>query len=385
MPDIKKKKIIFIDHTPFVGGAQLSLIAHVESLDQAKFASKIICSTEAEALGLAAKYRDARIPFDGFDFPRLRPFGPHTVGRWFASVGRLRRLLQSEQPDLVVTNTVRASLIGSLAAKLEGMPSCWFIRDMTFPRALFFCFGVLPRKIIFNSKATAKHYRVSVWGSVKGEIVYIGRNFYRKLQSADRAAIEAQKAEWLKGESALLVGFVGRLVHWKGAQVLVAAMKLLAERGIAAKAVILGTGSGQEGDNEAEVKRYAAKNGLAETVIFAGHRNDLVVPMAALDVLALTSIEPEPFSSAVVDAMQAKLVVIGTDIGGTPEAITDGETGLLVAPDQPAELADAIQRLAQDKELFRRLSVGGHARAMQEYTASRTAASIEKIYSSILT
>ncbi len=384
MERLRAKKILFVDHTPFVGGAQLSLIAHVESLDKAEFIGEIACSTQAEQLGLAQKYSQAGIVFASVDFPRLRPFGVKAVGRWFRSVSELRRLVRSRKPDLVVANTVRASLVASLAAFLEGVPSCWFIRDMTFPLGLFMAFGILPRRIIFNSKATKRHYASAFWGGVKGELVYIGRNFHKKLQHADHGAIARQRNEWRDGQDVLLVGFVGRLVRWKGAQTLVEAMRILKRRGVPAKAIILGTGSGQEGDNEDELKRAAEAWGLSGHVIFAGHKNDLVVPMAALDALALTSIEPEPFSSAVVDAMQAGLVVVGTAIGGTPEIVKDGETGLLVSPDRPEELAAAVERLVKDKGLFDRLSANGRESAVGEYAAEHTTAQIMKIYSSIV-
>ncbi|NTU98576.1 glycosyltransferase family 4 protein [Candidatus Falkowbacteria bacterium] len=376
-----RKKILFIDHTPFVGGAQLSLIAHVEELDVDLYEPKIICSELADGLGLAKRYADANIPFLQIDMPRLRPYNFKNAKRWWTSAIFLRKVLKEERPDLVVTNTVRSSLTASVAARLEKIPVCWFIRDFTFPRLLFLLFSLLPEKIIFNANATKEYYFAP---SKKSEVVHIGRNFHKKLENINKDLILKQRLEWSSPETDLLVGFVGRLVVWKGAQVLIEAISILLQRGFSVKAIIMGTGKNQDDDNEAQILKLADDLSVADNVIFTGHVDDLVVPMAALDVLALTSIEPEPFSSAVVDSMLAGVPVVGTNIGGTPEAIIDNETGFLVCPGDPIELANALEKLVIDKDLLRSFSLRGKDRAMKFFTSAVTTCKIEKIYSSII-
>jgi glycosyltransferase involved in cell wall biosynthesis len=118
---------------------------------------------------------------------------------------------------------------------------------------------------------------------------------------------------------------------------------------------LAGTGALRD-DLEAEATRL----GLAERVRFLGLRRDRETLYAAMDLFVLPSYW-EGLSLALVEALGAGRAVVATRVGGNPEVVQDGRTGLLVPPDDPHALADALAGLAQDRE--RRLSLGEAAAA----------------------
>ena len=376
-----KKKILFLDHTPFVGGAQLSLIQHLEKINRDKFNVIIACSKKAEELGLIEQYNSIGIKYYFISFGKLKSFNPVVFYRFIKSVFEIKKLIKKEKISLVVSNTVRTALAGSLAAWLSNIKIIWFIRDFTFPLLFFRLFSYFPKKIIFNSKATVLHYKNYFKNRNKQAIVYIGRNFYEKVAVVSQGDVIKQRQIWQANNKTIAIGYIGRLVSWKGPQILIKAVDLLIKQDIKnIKCIIIGNGKGQEGNNEEELKKMVDKLDLGKYVVFTGYQKNLAAIMLSLDILILTSIEPEPFSSTVIDAMMAKVPVIGTNTGGTPEIIKDYQTGLLVEPNNEVDLSEAIKKLINDKALRERVVKNAYNRVMKYHTAEYTTKKIEKIY-----
>jgi glycosyltransferase involved in cell wall biosynthesis len=118
-----------------------------------------------------------------------------------------------------------------------------------------------------------------------------------------------------------------------------------------------------------------------ESVTFVGvlPQSEMPATYAAADLIACPSVWPEPFPGVVVEAMAARRPVVGSRVGGIPEQVRDGETGLLVPPGDPAALAAAIVACAENDE--RRRAYGRHGRAQVEaLTWDKTAATIHRLY-----
>jgi glycosyltransferase involved in cell wall biosynthesis len=121
---------------------------------------------------------------------------------------------------------------------------------------------------------------------------------------------------------------------------------------------------------------------LDDRVRFLGFRDDVVTLLRASDVFVLSSYL-EGMGTSILDAMAAGLPVVATRVGGIPEVVTDGETGLLVPPRDPAALAEALARLADDAAL--RASWGARGRqAARAFGADRTAALTRALYRRLL-
>ncbi len=379
--NLSKKKLLFLDHTPFVGGAQLSLIQHIEAIDKEKFEVLLVCDKKAKEIGLTEKYENASINYLFTTFEKLKIINPLVIFRFLRSVIDVKKIIKSENVDLIISNTVRASIIGSLTAWMSRKKIIWFIRDFTFPLFFFKLFSYFPEKIIFNSKATALYYENYLKNKEKKIIVYIGRDFYKKAEEVKEEEILKQRKVWGADNDTVIIGYVGRLVEWKGPQVLIRAINSLKKEGIKnIKCVIVGAGEGQEQNNEEELRRVVKNLKLEKYIIFTGYKKDLAIIMKSLNILALTSIEPEPFSSTVVDAMMAKVPVIGTNIGGTPEIIFNIKTGLFVRPDNADDLSNAITKLINNDELKKEVVKNAYNRVIKYHTSNYTTKKIEDIY-----
>jgi len=167
---------------------------------------------------------------------------------------------------------------------------------------------------------------------------------------------------------------VARLVEKKGVPVLLHAMAALRETG-APPCTIVG-----DGPERPAIERLIAELGLADSVRLAGGVENEHVPeyMARAGVLAVPSVvahdgDSDGLPNVILEAAAAGLPVVASDVGGIAEFVADGETGLLVPPDDPAALAAAIRRLLGDIALCTRLAGAAQRKVVEEYDAERNA------------
>jgi glycosyltransferase involved in cell wall biosynthesis len=127
----------------------------------------------------------------------------------------------------------------------------------------------------------------------------------------------------------------------------------------------------------------AAKRGVADAFSWHGHRDDIEKLAAAADIFVLPS-RSEAFPNALLEAMAAGLPAIATRVGGIPEIVDDGRTGLLVRRDDPSELADALCRLMSDERLAAELGAAARQRIRACYSFERMTAQFEALYATEL-
>ncbi|MET4103146.1 colanic acid/amylovoran biosynthesis glycosyltransferase [Roseovarius sp. MBR-78] len=165
-----------------------------------------------------------------------------------------------------------------------------------------------------------------------------------------------------------------RLNVVKGHQDLLAALRLLRDAGIDAELDIAGEDDAGGSGYRAELEARIAALGLGEHARLLGavDGDEVRHRLMAADVFVLASWH-EPLGVAYMEAMAAGVPVVGTAAGGVEELITDGETGLLVPPKDPARLAAALRRLAGDPALCLRLSAVGRAHVVAGYDCARGA------------
>jgi glycosyltransferase involved in cell wall biosynthesis len=369
------KKILFVDHTPFAGGAQLVLAEHLRYLDRTRFLPLVACTDTVPALLDA--YGNAGAEVRLTPLPRLRGSGFGFLLRLLSSASRLRRLIRDERIDLVVSNTSRAAFIASVAVLGTGTPLVWWVRDFLYGRAGFRLFGHIPRRIVTVSRAVRAHYGGE--GDSRFEVVYVGNGIYHQLAGLPEARVAEERARWGFEPEDFVVGFMGRLVAEKGIQDLIEAIGQVRRDEPRVKLLIVGTGSGQEGDVESEVRERVRELGLSH-VVFAGYQSDEALFYRLFDLFVLSSRVQDAYATSLVQALMAERPVVATATGGTPEIVENLETGLLVPPGDPTALAVAITRLVVDPDLARRLARTGHERVMGRNREERTTAEMERIY-----
>lgn len=154
---------------------------------------------------------------------------------------------------------------------------------------------------------------------------------------------------------------LGRLAKEKGHALLLEAFKILGSRRPSLIAMFAGVGP-----LEAELKAKCKAAGLTDQVRFLGYRQDLQRLLAAADLVVLPSIS-EGLPLAAVEALAAARPIVATAVGGTPEVVLDGQTGLLIAPNDSAALAEAMHRLLTDPALALRLGTNGRLFAERHF------------------
>jgi glycosyltransferase involved in cell wall biosynthesis len=176
--------------------------------------------------------------------------------------------------------------------------------------------------------------------------------------------VDAHAAVWLPHGSPL-VGNVAALVAHKGQKHLVAAAALVVRDVPDARFLIVGEGELRE-PLEKQIKGLA----LEKHVFLTGFRADALGLMKSLDLFVMSSVT-EGLGSAALEAMACSRAVVATRAGGLPEAVADGETGLLVAPHDEPALAEAIVALLRDPERRRAMGAAGRARVVREFSVDK--------------
>jgi glycosyltransferase involved in cell wall biosynthesis len=300
---------------------------------------------------------------------------------------RIVGLLRRERFDLVHTHQQKAGLMGRLAAQLARTPALYTPNSLThrfmfvrpYPRARSRYLKTLWMERMLGPM-TAAFIAVSEEegrGAVEDRIIRPDRVHVipNGVEFDDALAPDPQLLEF-RGEGALL-GFLAALRSQKGLPTLLDALEILAARGTAPRFAIVGNGP-----EEAEVRSRVLGGPLRESTLVLPFEGRVEPYLRAFDAFVLPSYW-EGLPLAVLEAMAASLPVVASAIGGTPEAVSDGETGFLVPVNDAPALADRLATVAADGELRVRMGAAGRARWEAEFRVEpmieRTAAVYEQV------
>jgi glycosyltransferase involved in cell wall biosynthesis len=282
---------------------------------------------------------------------------------------------------VVCANSQKALFVAALATRVMRRPLIWIVHDIvTDPafsrntrRAAVLFANLFASRVVANSKASAEAFVEAGGRAERVRIVYCGFDPAAHPQ-ASPAAGEAARRRFALSD-APVVGLFGRVTPWKGQHVLLKALSSLP----GVQALIVGSALFGEDAYTAELRQLAATEGVADRVRFTGFQNDVAAIMAGVDIVLHTSTHAEPFGRVVAEGMLAGRPVIATSGGGVNEIVTDGETGLLVPPNDPAALTAAISRLLADHELAGRIATAGRTSAATRFHIAQTCADMAAV------
>jgi glycosyltransferase involved in cell wall biosynthesis len=295
---------------------------------------------------------------------------------------RLGRLLRREGADVLHTHTLAsANTLGRITARLAGVAVISHLhienhfRPATRPllRTLDNATARLCAGLIAVSEDTRRAYVRQGYPKHRIEVVLNGV----ELDAA--AAAPDLRSELGFPPDVPLVGEVARLCDVKGQRELIQAIASVPE----ARLVLVGADLERDGAFEAELRREAELQGVGERVAFAGRRDDVAGLLDQLDVVALPS-WTEGLPLVVLEAMARGRAVVATPVGGTAEAVTDEETGLLVPPREPKALAGAISRLLADPDLRARMGDAGRRRVAERFSADAMCRRVLELYDEVV-
>jgi glycosyltransferase involved in cell wall biosynthesis len=184
-------------------------------------------------------------------------------------------------------------------------------------------------------------------------------------------------------DDAPLVGVVSRLTRLKGLEHFLEAAAIVRSRVPKAHFIVAGETSPMDRHYLGELQQYAARCQVAGCVTFAGLRTDVPAVLGSLTVSVMPSLN-EALSNVVLESMAAGAPTVATRVGGTPEAVLDGVTGILVPPADSAAMADAIVHLLNDRQLASHLGHAARARIADQFSVRRMVRATEELYTDLL-
>lgn len=333
----------------------------------------------------AAGYRVLAISERGASADELAAIGvPHrrvpitrqiTPVRDLVALARLVQVFRRERPAIVHTHTIKAGLLGQLAAAIARVP----LRVHTIHG--LYVTASLPRRVsVWLERATHAFCHRSFSQSIEdvgvaiaericapGRIEWIGNGIElarfdpARVSPARRAEIRASLGY---GPDDLVVGTVGRLVAEKGYLELFAAAALLRHDCPALRFLCVGPFEPDKPD--AIAPEVPADLGVAELAQLVGHRADVEDLYAAMDLFVLPS-HREGFPRAPMEAAASGLPCVVSDIRGCRQTVEHEVTGVIVPRGEPLALAAAIRRLAEDPLTRRRFGIAARAKAAAEF------------------
>jgi len=293
-----------------------------------------------------------------------------------AAIRTLLRVLREQDVDVVNTHSGRDSFLAGVAARLSRRrPAVVRTRHLAMPITSRISYSYLPHRVVTVS-GYVKEYLVRE--GVPGErIVVVPTGIDVGRFAEDRAPGNLREELGLPPD-VLLVGSVSVLRGKKGHRSLLEAAPSILAAFPGTVFVIAGTGP-----QEKNLRKAIDGMGLSGSVRMLGHREDVPNVLLSLDLFVLPT-EEEALGTAFVEAMAAERAVVGCRVGGVPEVVEEGRTGVLVPPRDPAALGDAIRSLLADPELRSRMGAAGRQAVMTRYSVEGMCRGMFELYRSLL-
>jgi glycosyltransferase involved in cell wall biosynthesis len=304
---------------------------------------------------LADEVRSAGAPLDVVGAARMsRPWTALRARRRFASALRARR------PDVVICHSTWAHGLFAPVVRRQGIPLVFWLHDSVTGRTLADrrARRTRPDLAVCTSRFAAESLP-RLWDGVPAEVVH------PPVPPVESGHLDPSvlRAQFETRADDVVILQASRMEAWKGHHTLLQALGRMRSTGGWTCWIAGGAQRRQEEAHLAEMYALAQQLGIALRIRFLGARDDIAAVMAAADVLAQPNLGPEPFGIALAEGMNAGLPIVTTAIGAAPE-IVDPSCGILVPPDDPAALAEALRALIADPDRRRGMGAAGPPHAL---------------------
>jgi len=386
MPD-QDIRVAFVDDSEKMGGAQHCLLHLLSGLAERGHISPILFCRPSSEIATLAEARSMAVR--RLDIPQFAPISTVRQGhRLFSpsagvfdtyalrqSSRRLANLLKSESVHLVHTNTLFAHFYGGMAARRFKLPCIWHHQDLVERDRLLGLFNWVLR-------TAAAH--------LADHVICVSRSVQSTLDHrvASTVIYNALSDDWWHPPAAShpsesTVGFVGRIAYSKGLDTLIDAVPQVIESVPNVRFSIVGSASRAEADYFAYLKVKVSENQLGGTVHFFPYHNDVRTLISSWRLLVLPS-RREALGRVLIEAGALGIPTVASSVGGIPEIIQDGVTGLLVPPNDIGRLSDAIVKLLKHPDLAQRLGQNAKARTSKVFSAETMIESVLDVYHQVL-
>ncbi len=298
-------------------------------------------------------------------------------------VRQIARAIDAHDIDLLHTHVMRPDILGGIAARISHRHPVVIStkHNMAYVRGQT---GWRVRNMVYWPTMRASNHVVTVTELLRQQAIqrlrlradrittiYNGIDIARFYQPDAR---DTTRAGLGLAPDAFVMTYTGRLIGGKGIEDLLRATARLAPDHPQARALIVG-----EGELDAPLKQLAADLSVTDRVVFSGFRRDIPAVLAASDVFVLPSFS-EGLPLSLLEAMAAHKPVVASHVGGIPEVVTDGETGLLVAPGDVPGLTAALASLMDDPARRERIGSQGRQHVQDHFSVARMVEQYQTLY-----
>jgi glycosyltransferase involved in cell wall biosynthesis len=363
-----RPKVLFISHSPHFGGAERCLYYLMKGLHREKYDLSVMLPPRPLIHRL--HQRNLRKLIEEMHVPvHLSPIR-WWVGRWpryraFADglnerVAKIVHLIQKEQFDLVVSNTI-AFVEGALASRYCGIPHIWYVHEMLMDDPVLRSF--MPLQRLYRIMDGLSSHFIAVSEAVRRQFdPYVKKEklsvVYTGLPDIKPASLDqSKKTVFGLPPHIPVVTFIGLLSERKGVLDFVESARFVLQRCPKTIFVLAGPDGGKGREALAKIDEY----GIRDSFRILGNRNDVPRILSASDMLVLPSLA-DPLPLAVLEAMAAGIPVVATRSGGCEEMVIDGVTGRLVSVKNPAMLSQAIIELIESPSMRVLMGLNGSRR-----------------------
>lgn len=365
-----------IEQLPLGGGAENLLLVLAKNIDRSKFNLTFCCLR-------SGGYIADRLKAEGFN---VFCFGNYRLRHLYKKVFDVIKLIKVEDINIVQTHLIEGNLWGRICAYLSRLPLVCKTEHSMLPevwkngtikdRVRLTIDRILDRVsdcIIYVSESQmriinqGKHY--------PHKHIVIHNAIDEKRFIVDKTRDSIRRLHGFSSED-VVIGIVGRLVPHKGHDYLFEAVKSVKEKHDGIKILVIGSGP-----EEARLKRLVKASGL--DALFLSDRDDVPELMKSMDIYVQPSLR-ETFGITIAEAMFSGLPVVATRIGGIPEVVADGETGILIPERDSDALKNTLLRLIENPDMAKNMGERGRDVAASKFSGQRYARDMENLYISLM-
>lgn len=363
-------KILYLITDLNIGGAEQLLLLMLKNLNRQKYDPTVCCFYAGELAG------------------EIKSLGIRVIDLKMESkldllvLFKLLNLLKKEKFDIVHTHLFHANIAGRLIARLCGVPIV--ISTLHYAFSYNGKFGILLErltarladKIIVVSGAVKKFCLNEICiPENKLQFIYNGvdLDMNKKVLTSS-----ARLKEQLSLNNEFIIGCIGRFDKVKGHAYLLKAVAEITKVYTEIKILLAGAGS-----LENQLRDLADELGISKYIIFLKNRRDIPQILDLFDVYVLPSLQ-EGLSITLLEAISMGKPSVVTAVGGNPEVIVDGESGMLVPPKDHRIMAEVIIRLLENKSMAEQLGANARLRAMEKFDIKENVYKTESLYNYLL-
>ncbi len=372
--DGKKFNILYLHNESIMGGAEVSLLNLIKGLNKKLFRPHFTCSKEGPFID---ELREMEIYPDFVQFPSIKWPNPVKICN---TIRNLIHIIEKKHINLIHSNQPRSNLFGAIAAKIKNVPIVWHERCLEsgrFDSDRIFSF--LPDRIICNSNAVRNRFVKMGVINAKIRTIINGVDLTEFSPELNGNVI---RSEFKIDEDEPIIGTVGRIDPEKGYEYFLESARIVSQDFKNVRFLVVGEAFNNPSLEES-LYEMSVEKGIDKKTIFTGFRRDIPQILASMDVVVLPS-EIDACSRVLFESMAMKKPVVATNVGGTPEIVQDGITGLLVKPRDSSSMAKCIMKLLNNKYLAEQYGNAGRKRVEEMFTVERNIEETEKVYFELL-